>query len=140
MKDRVDMEIFDGFIAAIASEFKLKFHKDSEGAYTTEVRFENNRSQSVLVTLAKDESGDRIINYYSVIGKLKGDFCELFKYALQINSSLYYGSMALVDDTLVLRNSLLLQDCDPRRFMKSLTYIAAKADELEEMLLKDNIS
>ncbi len=134
------MEIFDGFIAAIASEFKLKFHKDSGAAYTTEILFDNNRSQRVLITLAKDEAGDRIINYYSVIGKLKGDFCELYKYALQINSSLHYGSMALVEDTLVLRNSLLLQDCDPRRFMKSLTYIAAKADELEEILIKDNIS
>lgn len=134
------MEVFDGFIAAIAAEFKLKFHKDAEGAYTTEIAFENNRSQKVLITLAKDEVGDRIINYYSVIGKLKGDFSELYKYALETNTNLHYGAMALVDDTLILRNSLLLQDCDPRRFMKSLTYIAAKADELEETLIKDNIN
>jgi hypothetical protein len=69
---------------------------------------------------------------------MKGDFCELFKYALQMNATLPLGSLALVDDTLVLRNSILLQDCDPRRFLKSLTYIAAKADELEEVLLKDD--
>jgi hypothetical protein len=139
LTQRVYMEVFDGFIAAIASEFKFKFHKDSDGVYTTQIIFENNRSQQVLVTLAKDEVGDRIINYYSLIGKLKGDFCELFKYALQINSSLHFGHLALVNETLVLRDSILLQDCDPRRFMKSLTYIAAKADELEELLLKENI-
>ncbi len=134
------MEVFDGFIAAIASEFKLKFHKDSEGAYTTLISFDNNRSQQVLITLSKDEVGDRIVNYYSIVGKLKGDFCELYKFALQTNSSLLFGAMALVEDTLILRDSMLLQECDPRRFMKSLTYIAAKADEIEEVLLKDNVS
>lgn len=133
------MEVFDGFIAAIAAEFKLKFHKDGPGAYSTELKFDNSRSQQVLITLTKDEVGDRIINYYSSIGKLKGDFLELFKYALQTNATLPLGALALVDDTLVLRNSILLQDCDPRRFLKSLTYIAAKADELEEILLKDDI-
>lgn len=134
------MEVFDGFIAAIASEFKLKFHKDSEGAYTTLISFDNNRSQKVLITLSKDEVGDRIVNYYSIVGKLKGDFGEFYKFALQTNSSLLFGAMALVDDTLILRDSMLLQECDPRRFMKSLTYIAAKADEIEEMLLKKNVS
>ncbi len=134
------MEVFDGFIAAIATEFKLKFHKDGPGAYSTKLKFDNNRSQQILITLTKDEVGDRIINYYSPIGKLRGDFCELYKYALQTNATLPLGSLALVDETLVLRNSILLQDCDPRRFLKSLTYIAARADELEEILLKDDAS
>lgn len=133
------MQVFDGFIAAIASEFKIKFHKNAEGAYTTNIEFDNNRTQEVLITLARDESGDRVINYYSIIGKLKQDSCELFKYALQINSTLNYGSVALLDDALVLRSSIMLQDCDPRRFMKSLTYIAAKADEMEEALSNQNI-
>jgi len=130
------MEVFDGFIKAIASEFKIKFHKDEEGNYLTVIKFDNNREQEVLVTLSKDESGDRIINYYSVIGKLKQDLGELYKYSLQLNSTLHYGSIALLNEALILRNSLLLHDCEPRRFFKSLTYIAAKADELEEMLIK----
>ncbi|HOO70256.1 MAG TPA: hypothetical protein PK926_00735 [Spirochaetota bacterium] len=133
------MEVFDGFISAIASEFKIKFHKDAEGSYTTRIDFENGRNQEVLVTLSNDESGDRIINYYSVVGKLKKDLCELYKYALQLNSTFDYGALALLDNTLVLRNSILLEDCDPIRFMKSLTYIAAKADEMEEMLITDNL-
>jgi hypothetical protein len=133
------MEVFDGFISAIASEFKIRFHKDAEGTYTTNIEFDNDRSQEVLITLSRDESGDRIINYYSIVGKLKKDLCELYKYCLQMNSTLDYGSLALMNDTIILRNSLLLKDCDPVRFMKSLSYIAAKADELEEMLIKDNI-
>ncbi len=133
------MEVFDGFIAAIAAEFRIRFHKDSEGAYTTNIEFDNNRSQEVLITLAKDEAGDRIINYYSIVAKLKGDFYEVYKYALQLNTTLNYGALGLLNDTLVLRNSILLQDCDPRRFMKTLTYIAAKADEFEEMFIKKNI-
>ena len=135
----VEMEIFDGFISAIASEFKIQFHKDAQGSYTTNLEFENNRSQEVLITLSKDESGDRIINYYSIIGKLKKDLCELYKYTLQLNATLEYGAVALLNDTVILRDSILLEDCDPMRFMKSLTYIAAKADELEEMLMNDNI-
>jgi hypothetical protein len=133
------MEVFDGFISAIASEFKIRFHKDMQGSYTTNIEFDNDRSQEVLITLSKDESGDRIINYYSIVGKLKKDLCELYKYCLQLNTTLNYGALALLDDTLILRNSILLKDCDPVRFMKSLSYIAAKADELEESLMKENI-
>lgn len=133
------MEAFDGFISAIASEFKIRFHKDAEGSYTTNIEFDNNRSQEVLITLRHDESGDRLISYYSVIAKLKKDVCELYKYSLHLNSTLDYGSLAMVNDTLVLRQALLLKDCDPMRFMKSLTYIAAKADELEELLISGNV-
>ncbi len=133
------MEVFDGFISAIASEFKIRFHKDMQGSYTTNIEFDNDRSQEVLITLSKDESGDRIINYYSVIGKLEKDLCELYKYCLQMNTTLDYGSLALLDDTLILRNSILLKDCDPVRFMKSLSFIAAKADELEEILAKEDM-
>ena len=133
------MEVFDGFIAAVASEFKIKFHKDSSGVYTTQLEFENGRSQEVLITLAKDEAGDRVINMYSVVVKLKDDFFELYKYSLQLNATIHYGALALLNDTMVLKTSLLLKDCEPVRFMKSLTYIAAKADELEELLVKKNI-
>jgi hypothetical protein len=131
------MEAFDGFIAAIASEFKLKFHKDSDGAYTTNVEFDNGRQQKILITLSKDESGDRIIHYYSVIARLKRDSAELFKYSLELNSTLDYGAIVLMDNTLILRNSILLNYCEPQRFMKSLLYIAAKADELEENFMQD---
>jgi len=133
------MEIFDGFISAIASEFKIKFHKDAEGGYSTTILFENDRSQDVLITLSKDEAGDKIINYYSIIGVIKNDLAELYKYSLQLNTTFDYGAIALLGNTLIVRNSIMLEDCDPVRFMKSLTYIAAKSDELEEMLIKDNI-
>jgi hypothetical protein len=123
----------------VASEFKIRFNKDDKGNYTTNIQFDNNRSQEILVTLSRDEAGDRIINYYSVIGRLKRDLCELYKYSLQQNTTLDYGSIALLNDTLVLRSTVLLQDCDPHRFVKSLTYIAAKADELEELFVKDNV-
>jgi hypothetical protein len=133
------MEVFDGFIAAIASEFKIKFHKDSDGAYTANIDFDNDRSQEVLITLSKDESGDRIINYYSAVVKLKKDSFEFYKLSLQLNATLKYGSLGLLNETLILRDTILLKDCDPERFMKSLTYIAAKADEMEEMFTNKDI-
>ena len=132
------MEAFDGFIAAIGSEFNLQFIKDSEGAYTTNIEFENGRKQEILITLSNDESGDRIIHYYSVIAKLKQDSNDLFKYALELNSALDYGAIVLMNEALVLRESILLHHCEPQRFMKSLSYIAAKADELEEIFVQPN--
>jgi hypothetical protein len=45
-----------------------------------------------------------------------------------------------MNDVMILRNAILLQDCDPRRFMKSLIYIAAKADEIEEMLINEDVN
>ncbi|MFH0977136.1 MAG: hypothetical protein V1874_15245 [Spirochaetota bacterium] len=129
------MEVFDGFIAAIASEFKIKFIKDSDGAYTADIEFQNGRTQKILITLSKDEAGDRLIHYYSVIGKTKHDSLELYKLSLELNSTLDYGAITLLDGTLLLRNSILLNHCEPQRFMKSLIYIAAKADELEEIFM-----
>jgi len=133
------MEMFDGFISAIAGEFKIRFHKDEDGNYTTNIEFEDGRSQGMFITLSKDESGDGIIKYYSIIGKLKRDLSELYKFLLQQNVTLDYGSIALLNDTLIIRSSILLDECNPHQFMKSLVYIAAKADEFEELFAKNNV-
>jgi len=133
------MEIFDGFISAIASEFKIPFRKDNQGNYTTTLEFEDGRSQDVLICLREDESGDRVIHYHAVvISPFKHSSKNIYKTMLEQNLTLDYGSLALDKDALVMHNTVLLEDCDPRRFMKSLVYVAAKADELEEQLQKDN--
>lgn len=134
------MEIFDGFISAIASELKIPFHKDKNGNYNATLEFDNGRSQDILVSLKKDESGDRVIHYHSVIASLKQDTWELYKYSLQQNYLFDYGALALNDNMLVMHNSILLENCEPRRFMKSLIYVAAKADEIEEMLVKEDLN
>ncbi|MCU0822772.1 MAG: hypothetical protein MUC95_09945 [Spirochaetes bacterium] len=127
------MELFDGYIAAIASEFNIKFNKEDAGHYTTTIEFENNRKQEVLISLSKDESGDRMILYHSMIGKVGKDTTEqIFKKSLQINATLDYGAIVMDKNKLMLRSSILLHHCEPQRFMKNLIYIAAKADELEE--------
>ena len=131
------MQAFDGFISAVASEFNIRFHKDEKGNYTTKIKFEGNHSKEILISLTNDESGDRIINYYSIIGILKKDLAELYKFCLEQNASLDYGAFALLNEMLVLRNTSLLKDCDPHRFVKVLLYIAAKADELEELFVKN---
>ena len=128
------MQVFDGFMAAIASEFKMKFHKVEDAVYRTTLEFEDGRKQEVFISLDHDESGDRMIMCRSNIAKVKADQPELFKYALKLNATIDYSAIALTNDTLILKNTLLLEDCDPHLFMKSLIYVAAKADELEEML------
>ncbi len=130
------MELFDGYIAAIASEFDIKFSKEKEGHYSTVIEFENNREQEVSISLSKDESGDRMIHFHSMIAKLEKDSPQLFKKSLQINAALDYGAIVLDNHKLRLRSSLLLHHCEPQRFMKNLMYVAAKADELEEKFTK----
>lgn len=133
------VEGFDGFIAAIASEFHITIHKESEKVYVAKIPFEGGRSQEVLITLNEDEAGDNTINYYSVIAQLKKDSCELFKTVLAMNATLHYGALALMENALIIHNSVFLQDYEPHRFMKSLTYVAAKADEIEEILIKKDL-
>jgi len=132
------MEIFDGFISAIASEFKIPFHKDKSGNYMATLEFDNGRVQDIIVSLKKDESGDRVIHYHSVIASLKQDTWDLYKSALQQNLTFDYGALALEKDNLVMHHAILLENCEPRRFMKSLVYVAAKADEIEELLSKED--
>lgn len=132
------LKIFDGFIAAISSETKIPFHKDENNNYTATLEFENNRTQKVFITFDKDEAGDGIIRYYSVICHLKEEqhSVDLFRDALRYSSSLDYGAVALMQNVLVLVQTKMLINLEVRSFMKSLIYVAAKADELEEALVK----
>jgi hypothetical protein len=135
------MEIFDGFISAIASEFKIPFRKDNHGNYSTTLEFENGRSQDIIVSLKSDEAGDRVIHYHTVVvSPLKQGSKDIYKKILRQNLTFDYGALALDKEALVMRNTILLEECDPRRFMKSLVYVAAKADELEEQLQGDDIN
>lgn len=134
------MEIFDGFISAIASEFKIPFHKDKTGNYNSTIEFDNGRSQDVNIKLGRDESGDRIIKCQSVVMGLKNLTPDFYRQCLELNFGLDYGALAIQDNALVMQNSTLLENCEPRIFIKSLIYLAAKADEFEEMLIKDDLN
>jgi len=135
------LEIFDGFINAVASEMQIPFKKENDGEYSAFVEFEGGRHQRVLVSFEKDDQGDPMINYYSVICKLKDPSPEMFREALLMNTSLTYGAIALMDDdSLIMHQATFLKDMDPQRFIKSFLYVAAKADELEEQLTGEDVS
>jgi len=135
------LEIFDGFINAISSELSIPFHKEADGQYSANIEFEGGRHQRVLITFDRDDQGDPMINYYSVICKLNEDAPDLFREALLLNTTLTYGAIALMDDSsLIMHQATFLKDMDPQRFVKSLLYVAAKADELEEQLIGQDIS
>ncbi len=130
------LEIFDGFIAAINTETKIPFHKEADGKYSANITFEGGRKQKVIVSLGKDESGDSVLNYCSNIKKLEEKDSALFKEVLTLNASLTYGAIAIMKDTFVIHQTYFVKDLDPQRFMKSLLYVAAKADELEDIFKK----
>ena len=128
------LELFDGFIAAVSTETHIPFHKEADGKYSAKIEFEGGRHQKVFVTLDQDDQGDPTINYHSVICKIKENDVELFKDALKMNTSLTYGAIALLNDSLIVHQTYFLRSMEPQRFLKSLSYVAAKADELEESL------
>ena len=130
------LKVFDGFIAAVNTETKIPFYKESDGNYVAHVDFENGQGQDVLVFLDTDESGDNTINYYSKVCKVDQETIDLFKKALEMNVSLAYGALALMESSLVIHQSYFLQNLDPQRFIKSLLYVAAKASELKEVFDK----
>ena len=51
------MEVFEVYQAVVSNS---RSSSTRTGVYTTNIEFENNRSQEVLITLAKDEAGDRL--------------------------------------------------------------------------------
>jgi len=127
------LELFDGFISAVGTELKLDFKKESDGEYSTNIEFEGGRHQRVWIVLDTDESGDPMVSYYSVICKLENENPALYKEALNLNTTLTYGAIALFNEkSLIMHQATFLKDMDPQRFVKSLFYVAAKADELEE--------
>jgi hypothetical protein len=135
------LEIFDGFINAVSTEFHIPFKKEADGEYSAMVEFEGGRHQKVLVTFDKDDAGDAMINYYSVICQLDDPSQELYREALLLNTTLTYGAIAMMEDnSLIMHQATFLKDLDPQRFIKSLTYVAAKADELEEQLTGQDLA
>ena len=130
------LKAFDGFIAAINTETKIPFRKESDGNYVAHVNFEGAQEQDVLIFLDTDESGDNMVNYYSKVCNVEHDAMDLFKKALEMNVSLAYGAVALMENSFVIHQSYFLQDLDPQRFIKSLLYVAAKASELGEIFAK----
>lgn len=132
------LKTFDGFIAAVSTETKIPFHGDEEGKYTAELQFDNGRGQKVFVVLDTDEAGDGIVRYYSVICQLSEEqqTLELFRDLLKLSVSFDYGAIGLTGNTLIISQTVMLKTLEVSNFMKSLIYVAAKADELEETFVK----
>ncbi len=131
-------KIFDAFVAAVNTETKIPFHKESDGNYIATIEFKNDQKQKVLIFLDRDEAGDSTVNYYSKICDIdksenQHESLSIFRDALELNISLTYGAIAFVRNSLVIHQTYFLQNLDPQRFMKSLLYVAAKANELEEV-------
>ena len=135
------LEVFDGFVAAVNTETKIPFRKEHNGNYISTIKFKDDQEQKVLVFLDKDEAGDSTVNYYSKICDMDEHESEhqslsIFRDALSLNISLTYGAIAFVENSLVIHQTYFLQNLDPQRFIKSLLYVAAKANELKEVFNK----
>ncbi len=134
------LEVFDGFIAALNTETNIPFIKESDGKYSATVNFEEKRKQLVRIELCKDESDDLMITLSSSVCLLKEkENPDVYRYALELNNALTYAALTLKNGYLTVYRAYFLRSLDPQRFIKSLLYVAAKADELEEAFTNSDV-
>lgn len=131
---------FSIFIDAINEETDLKIIKEEENVYSTDIDFEDTtRKQRVLIKYLKDQMKNEIVTFYSIICPLPQNLeAEFLKQSLMLNASFSCGSISIQDEHLIMFYSYFFQGLEPEQFIKTLLYIAAKADELEEVLVKQD--
>ncbi len=87
-----------------------------------------------LVTLEFFEfEGSDLVRLYSTIGRARALAAERLALALQVNARLAHGALAVRDEDLVVTDTLLLEDADPREISAALRYLAETADYYEKI-------
>ena len=119
--------------AASGLEAKIR---SGDGVFSLTLPVRKERHQEVMVlTRQKDSDGSPLVIVYSACGPAAADN---FEWALRMNLTLPYGSIAVRDlegnPAFVMFNTLLRVALTPLELRKSIVTVAAKSDEIEETL------
>ena len=110
-----------------------KVEKEADGARTIEVQLADDRSQLIRIRLA--DLGDRFglcATFGTLVGQLKDLDCQK---ALRLNAStVHFGAIAVMDDMVVIRETLRLATCDPDEILFAVSELATLGDALEKEL------
>lgn len=90
------------------------------------------RQQVVLLEFFEFEDND-LVRLYSIIGSSDGLGAERLALALQVNARLAHGALAVRDGELVMTDTLLMADANPRVLSAALRYLAETADYYEKI-------
>lgn len=126
-----DEELLKEAVSGLEAEIR-----SGDGVFTLTLPVRKERRQEVIVlTKYRDSDGSPLLIIYSACGPAAA---ENFEWALRMNLTLPYGSIAVRDlegsPAFVMFNTLLRVGLTPLELRKSIVTVAEKSDEIEETL------
>ncbi len=104
-----------------------------DGTTAITVVLADGRKQDVFVSRREEEGLPlaRIVTHIGPLSRLSG---EKTLHALHMNAELRFGAFAIVDEDLVMTDSVLIAEADVEELEQSLRYLARQADQAERFL------
>jgi hypothetical protein len=97
------------------------------------VRVRSGRHQVVELGFFEFEK-EELVRLHTTIGKIEELDPVRLTVALRINAELPHGALAVMDDDLVMTDTLMLDDADFGEIEASINFLAETADEYEQRL------
>lgn len=97
------------------------------------VRFASGRQQVVEIGFFEFQQED-LVRLHTTIGKIEELDPVRRTVALRINAELAHGALAVMDDDLVMTDTLMLNDADFGEIEASIRFLAETADDYEQKL------
>jgi len=97
------------------------------------VHFANGRQQLVELGFFEFREED-LIRLHTTIGSVDQLGTVRLTVALRMNAELAHGALAIIDDDLVMTETLMLDDADAGEIEASISYLAETADDYERRL------
>ena len=97
------------------------------------VQFANGRQQVVEIEFFEFQR-EELVRLHTTIGKVEELGTVRLTVALCINAELAHGALAIMDDDLVMTDTLMLDDADFGEIEASIKFLAETADDYEQQL------
>lgn len=122
----------DELAALIGQERSWSLREDS-GAVILEVKLPEGRRQAVRLT-PFEADGVPMVRFTTRIGKATALDAGRMRSALELNSKLSHGCLALSDGFLVMTDTRPLGTTTPQSSGEAIAFLAAQADRYERMI------
>lgn len=97
-----------------------------------ELRWPDGRHQVVSLEFFEADGSD-LVRLYTVVGPVSDLPPDRLALALQVNSRLAHGALAVRDAQLIMTDTLLLEGAEPTQIRAALSYLGETADYYEKI-------
>ena len=112
--------------------------REESGAILFEVTLPEGRKQTVRLASFEAEGGP-MARFTTRIGKASALDANRMRSALELNSRLPHGSLAIADGFLVMTDTRPLGTTTPQSSGESIAFLAAEADRYERMIFGTDV-